>query len=232
LNENSYAQPHILVVDDDKRLRELLKIYLSSNGYLVSAASTAAEARRRQEGISFDLIVLDIMMPGESGLDFARSIRNERNAVPILMLSALAETQDKIAGLSTGSDDYLSKPFEPQELLLRIKNILRRVTPPSLLLQEVQFGPCVFNIARGELRRSGELVRLTSKEKELLRLLAQSPGQPLSRTELAQAGSEDTARSVDVQVNRLRQKIEKEPSDPQWIQTVRGAGYVLLANPG
>jgi two-component system, OmpR family, phosphate regulon response regulator OmpR len=225
-------QAHILIVDDDKRIRELLKTFLSGFGYLATGAANAAEARQRLEGINFDLIVLDVMMPGENGLDLARNLRSQKNEIPILMLSALSEVRDKINGLSTGIDDYLAKPFEPEELALRIQNILRRAAPLDSPLQDIQFGPCVFNIARGELRRSGELIRLTSKEKELLRALAQSLGKPVSRTELAQAGSEETARSVDVQINRLRQKIEREPADPQWIQTVRGAGYVLIANPG
>ncbi len=225
-------QAHILIVDDDKRIRELLKTYLGSCGYLATGAANAEEARQRLEGINFDLIVLDIMMPGESGLDFALSLRSQQCDIPILMLSALSEVQDKINGLSTGIDDYLAKPFEPQELSLRIKNILRRVMPQQASLQDIQFGPCVFNFPRGELRRSGELIRLTSREKELLRTLAQSMGNPVTRAELAQAGSEDSARSVDVQINRLRQKIETEPADPKWIQTVRGAGYVLIANQG
>ncbi len=225
-------QPHILVVDDDTRIRELLKTYLGNSGYLVTGAANAAEARQRLEGVSFDLVVLDVMMPGESGLELARSLRDRNQDVPILMLSALADVQDKISGLSTGIDDYLAKPFEPQELSLRIQNILRRSVPRQPISQDVQFGPCVFNIPRGELRRAGELVRLTSKEKELLRALAQSPGLAVTRAELAQAGNEESARSVDVQINRLRQKIEREPADPQWIQTVRGAGYILIANPG
>jgi two-component system, OmpR family, phosphate regulon response regulator OmpR len=225
-------QPHILIVDDDKRIRELLKSFLGNSGYLVTGAANAAEARQRLEGISFDLVVLDVMMPGETGLELARGLRAQKQDIPILMLSALADVQDKINGLLTGIDDYLAKPFEPQELSLRIQNILRRTGPKQPLSQDVQFGPCVFNIPRGELRRSGELIRLTSKEKELLRALAQSPGLPVARAELAQAGNEESARSVDVQINRLRQKIEREPADPQWIQTVRGAGYVLIANPG
>ncbi len=226
------GQSHILVVDDDRRIRELLKTYLSSRGYAVTSAASADEARRRQDGMTFDLIVLDIMMPGETGLELARSLRARQNDVPILMLSALAETNDKINGLASGSDDYLTKPFEPEELALRINNILKRTTQKPEAPQDVTFGPCIFNIPRGELRRDGELVRLTSKEKELLRVLAQSPGKPVSRAELSQSAGEDTARSVDVQITRLRQKIENEPADPQWIQTVRGAGYVLLATPG
>jgi two-component system phosphate regulon response regulator OmpR len=223
---------HILIVDDDRRIRELLRTYLASCGFLVTAAASAREARGRLEGVVFDLIVLDVMMPDESGIEFARSLRAHGSDVPILMLSALSEAQDKIAGLISGSDDYLSKPFEPEELALRINSILKRTTPRPEAPQDVHFGPFSFNIARGELRKGGELVRLTSKEKELLRILAQSPGTPVPRLELASTGQEDSARSVDVQINRMRQKIEVEPADPQWIQTVRGAGYVLVAASG
>jgi two-component system phosphate regulon response regulator OmpR len=222
---------HILVIDDDRRIRELLQAYLATCGYLVTTAATAAEARRRMEGVAFDLLVLDIMMPGESGIEFSKTLRAGENAVPVLMLSALAEAKDRIAGLASGSDDYLAKPFEPEELALRIKTILRRAAPKAELLQDIQFGPFSFNLPRGELRRSGELVRLTSKEKDLLRILAQSRGKPVARTELALSGNEDQVRSVDVQINRMRQKIEREPTDPQWIQTVRGAGYLLAAAP-
>jgi two-component system, OmpR family, phosphate regulon response regulator OmpR len=218
-------QPHILIVDDDKRIRELLRSYLTENGYFISLAASAAEARERMRGVIFDLIILDVMMPGETGLSFAESLRG---AVPILMLSALAETQDRIAGLSSGVDDYLSKPFEPQELLLRLQSLLRRAGPKAETLREVSFGDCKFNMLHGELLRGGEAVRLTSREKEILRLLVQKTGVPLSRVQLAQSGSEDSARSVDVQINRLRQKIEADPANPKYLQTVRGAGYALF----
>ena len=221
---------HILVVDDDRRIRELIKSYLMENGFMVSVASSAAEARERMRGMVFDLLVLDIMMPGETGLQFTTSMRNGGSDVPVLMLSALADTDDRIAGLSTGSDDYLVKPFEPRELLLRIKNLLRRATVVQPATTDVRFGEFQFNVPRGELRRRGELVRLTSGEKELLRQLAHKSGLPLSRLELSQPGSEDSARSVDVQINRLRQKIENDPTNPVYLQTVRGAGYALFVD--
>jgi two-component system, OmpR family, phosphate regulon response regulator OmpR len=222
--------PHILVVDDDRRLRQLLTTYLADNGFRVTAAASAAEARGQMDGLVFDLIVLDIMMPGETGLSLTGALREANNKVPILMLSALADTDDRINGLTAGSDDYLPKPFEPRELLLRIQNLLRRVAPVSTTAQDVRFGTFTFNRERGELRRDGELVRITTREREFLRLLSQHAGQPVPRTDLAQPGSEDSARSVDVQINRLRQKIEDDPSNPIYLQTVRGAGYVLHLN--
>jgi two-component system phosphate regulon response regulator OmpR len=222
--------PHILVVDDDRRLRQLLKTYLAENGFRVSAAANAAEARAHLQGLVYDLIVLDIMMPGESGLSLTQSLRETNSTVPILMLSALADTGDRIDGLAAGSDDYLSKPFEPRELLLRIQNLLRRAAPVAKAPREVRFGVFTFNSQRGELRKEGELVRLTTRERDFLRLLAARAGEPVTRAELAQPGAEDSARSVDVQINRLRQKIETDPSSPVYLQTVRGAGYVLQLN--
>lgn len=219
---------HILVVDDDRRIRELIKSYLVENGFMVSVAGTAAEARERMRGMTFDLLVLDIMMPGETGLKFTTGMRAEGLDIPVLMLSALADSDDRIAGLATGSDDYLTKPFEPQELLLRIKNLLRRIVAQPAPRTDVRFGDFQFNIGRGELRKAGELVRLTSGEKELLRQLVHKSGAPLTRLELSQPGSEDSARSVDVQINRLRQKIETDPANPIYLQTMRGAGYALL----
>lgn len=220
---------HILVVDDDRRLRQLLRSYLAENGFRVTVAANAAEARRRMEGITFDLMILDIMMPGENGNQLTERLRAANERVPVLMLSALAETEERIAGLGSGSDDYLSKPFEPRELVLRIRNLLRRsaVAPPP---GDVRFGAFSFNLPKGELRREGELVRLTSREKDLLRLLAENAGNPVPRADLAQRGSEDSARSVDVQINRLRQKIEIDPASPIFLQTVRGSGYALLAD--
>jgi two-component system phosphate regulon response regulator OmpR len=206
---------HILVVDDDRRIRELIKSYLVENGFMVSVAGTAAEARERMRGITFDLLVLDIMMPGETGLKFTTGMRAEGLDI-------------RIAGLATGSDDYLTKPFEPQELLLRIKNLLRRTAAQPAPRTDVRFGDFQFNVSRGELRKAGELVRLTSGEKELLRQLVHKSGAPLTRLELSQPGSEDSARSVDVQINRLRQKIETDPANPTYLQTMRGAGYALL----
>jgi two-component system phosphate regulon response regulator OmpR len=225
-------QPHILIVDDDKRIRELLRSYLAENNYLISIAASAAEARMRMRGVVFDLIILDVMMPGESGIALARDLRADGGSTPILMLSALADPQDRIAGLTSGVDDYLSKPFEPQELLLRLQNLLRRAAPPVEEVRDVAFGDCHFNVVHGELLRSGESVRLTSREKDILRLLVQKSGEPLSRIALAQSGGEDSARSVDVQINRLRQKIEADPANPKYLQTVRGAGYALFLDGG
>lgn len=226
--------PHVLIVDDDRRLRELLSSFLSSNEYRVSAVDGAAEARRRLSGMTFDLIVLDVMMPGESGLEFARSLREAGNEVPILMLSALSDTEDRISGLSAGVDDYLAKPFEPRELLLRVQAILKRhaaMQPASGQVNEVSFGPFTFNLVRGELRRDGELVHLTTREREILRVLAQRPGQPVDRSEIIEPSQEESNRAVDVQINRLRRKIEEQPAMPVYLQTVRGHGYTLHIDP-
>jgi two-component system, OmpR family, phosphate regulon response regulator OmpR len=219
--------PHLLIVDDDRRIRQLLQDYLQENGFRITVAASAGEAREKMRALVFDLVVLDIMMPGESGLSLTGSLRAEGNRVPVLMLSALADSADRIAGLEKGSDDYLSKPFEPRELLLRIQGLLRRQERPDRGRAEVAFGPFVFHLQRGELRKGNEPVRLTSREKEFLRTLAVRAGSPVGRSELAPEGSEEGARSVDVQINRLRQKIEEDPSNPLYLQTVRGAGYVL-----
>jgi two-component system phosphate regulon response regulator OmpR len=223
---------HILVVDDDRRIRELLQSYLMEAGYRVTTAASSAEAREKMRGLVFDLLVVDVMMPGESGVSLTKSLRAVRADTPILMLSALADTDDRIAGLAAGSDDYLTKPFEPRELLLRLQGLLRRAAPRGEELRDVTFGNCVFNVQRGELRRDGELVRLTSREKELMRLLVQRAGSALSRQELSQPGMDESGRVVDVQINRLRQKIERDPANPLYLQTVRGAGYALHLDPG
>jgi len=221
------TKPHILVIDDDRRLRELLRKYLSDNGYLVTTAEDATAARARLDGLAFDLLVVDVMMPGESGLDLTASLRRT-NPVPILLLTAMGEADDRIAGLERGADDYLAKPFEPRELLLRIGGILRRAGPPRETAREVRFGAFVFDIERGELRREGEPVRLTAGETELLRVFARHPDVTLSRQRLGdQAGA--GSRTVDVQVTRLRRKIEPDPKAPRYLQTVWGAGYVLRA---
>ena len=220
-------KPHILVIDDDRRIRGLLQSYLAENGFRVSVAPTAAVARDKMRGLTFDLLILDVMMPGESGTALAQSLRGAKERIPILMLSALTEIEDRISGLMAGSDDYLPKPFEPRELLLRVQNLLRRSAPPVDQRIDVRFGDCLFNVTRGELRRNGELVKLTTRERELLRLFVQSAGKPITRAELSPDGAEDNARTVDVQINRLRQKIEEDPSNPVYLQTVRGAGYTL-----
>lgn len=224
--------PHLLIVDDDARIRGLLARYLSEAGYRVTAAASAAEARARLNGLTFDLMILDVMMPGESGLDLARSLKQAPPA-PILMLTALGETPDRILGLESGVDDYMSKPFEPRELLLRISNILRRTASAAsggMGNGEVTFGGFSFHLGRGELRNGDEIVRTTERERELLRLLAEQRGGPVSREALA-GNSAANERAVDVQINRLRRKIERDPSQPLLLQTVRGSGYRLLVEP-
>jgi two-component system, OmpR family, phosphate regulon response regulator OmpR len=222
---------HILLVDDDRRIRELLATYLKTNGYRVTSAGNAADARKALRGLAFDMIVLDIMMPGENGLDFAKSLRSEQNTVPILMLSARSDAADRILGLSNGSDDYLGKPFEPEELLLRLQNLLRRVQPRKEKPTAIKFGECIFELENGSLTRAGQAVHLTGREKEILRLLAATPGQAVSRALLQTQGIPDEARAIDVQVTRLRQKIETDPTRPVHLQTMRGQGYCLFAEP-
>jgi two-component system phosphate regulon response regulator OmpR len=218
--------PHILIVDDDRRIRELLKRYLSDSGYRVTTAEHAAEARARLQGMSFDLLVLDVMMPGESGLDLTRDLRHTSN-VPILMLTARGEASDRIDGLERGVDDYLAKPFEPRELLLRIGTILRRTQAPGMRKHdELSLGPCRFNVTRGELWHGDRPIRLTTREVQLMRIFAANPGKPLSRLDLCD--NEAAERSIDVQINRLRRKLEADPKNPLYLQTVRGEGYALM----
>lgn len=218
---------HLLVVDDDTRIRDLLSRYLSEQGFRVTTAADAAEARRKLEGIDFDLLVLDLMMPGESGLSLTRSLR-ELKSVPILMLTALAEGEARIDGLEAGADDYLAKPFNPRELVLRINNILKRGGQPEVAkVEQVVFGPYTFIIARRELKRSGELVRLTDREREIMVIFAQNAGETVPRHELSGGDTEVGERTIDVQINRLRRKIEDDPANPVWLQTVRGIGYRL-----
>ena len=223
----SVDSPHILVVDDDDRLRELLGKYLADNGFRVAIAADAQDARSRLANLAFDLIVLDLMMPGESGLDLAADLRRT-NPVPILMLTAMGEAEDRIRGLECGADDYLTKPFEPRELVLRINAILRRMPSPPETPKEVRLGDVLFDTARQELSRDGQLIRLTPVETSLLRVLAERPGAVLSREDLiAETGATGGGRTIDVQVTRLRRKIEPAPRLPRYLQTVRGKGYVL-----
>jgi two-component system phosphate regulon response regulator OmpR len=220
--------PHLLVVDDDRRIRALLSRFLLGEGYRVSTAQSTAEARAKLEGLSFDLLILDVMMPGENGFDFARDIRSA-SAVPILMLTARDEKESRIMGLEIGADDYLAKPFEPRELSLRVANILKHARPPRTALAEsVRFGPFVFHLATGELRRGDEPVRLTERECEMLRVLARHIGETVPRQALAGNGDAVSERTVDVQVNRLRRKVEADPANPLIVQTVRGVGYRLV----
>jgi len=219
--------PHLLVVDDDTRIRNLLKQYLTENGFRVTVAGNAGEARRKLAGLDFDLLVLDVMMPGESGVDLTKSLRAEKN-VPILMLTALSETDSRILGLEAGADDYLPKPFDPRELILRINNILRRGGPATTpKVEQLVFGPYTFQIARRERKRGGEALKLTDREQEILAIFAARAGETIPRHELVGDDSEVGERTIDVQINRLRRKIERDPSNPVWLQTVRGIGYRL-----
>lgn len=221
--------PHILVVDDDQKIRELLGRFLLSSGFRVTQAGDAATARSFMRGLAFDLVLLDVMMPGESGLSLARELKSTR-PVPILMLTALADPEDRISGLEAGVDDYVTKPFEPRELLLRLKNILRRGHATSPQSDEIRMGSCVFNITRGELRRDEESIKLTERERELLRLFANRIGIAVPRHELSSDDSTGSERAIDVQINRLRRKIEADPSNPVYLQTARGKGYVLYTD--
>jgi len=219
---------HLLVVDDDTRLRSLLQRYLSSNGYRVTTAADAAEARALMKSIAFDLLIVDVMMPGETGLDLTEAIRRN-SQTPVLMLTARSEPEDRIVGLEKGADDYLAKPFEPRELLLRCAALIRRTTSPSRSPhREVKMGEALFDPERGELRRRGRPVRLTGSEAALLKLFAANAGRPFSRTDLCTRLGVALERSIDVQVTRLRRKIEEDPKLPLYIQTVRGVGYVLV----
>ncbi len=221
--------PHLLLVDDDRRIRNLMSRYLLRTGYRVTTAADASEARRKIEGLEFDLMIVDVMMPGETGMEFVRWLR-ARSATPVLMLTARAEADDRIAGLEAGADDYLTKPFEPRELSLRIASILRRAnpSPAPASLQVVRFGPFVFHVERGELRRGEDIVRLTERERSLLQLLARKPGDPVSREELAGSGDSGNERTIDVHMNRLRRKIERDPGNPLYLQTARGSGYRIV----
>lgn len=224
---------HLLIVDDDERIRALLGKFLMRNGFLVSSARDAAHARRILSGLEFDLIVLDVMMPGEDGLSLCKDLRSKIET-PILLLTAKGETDDRIHGLESGADDYLAKPFEPKELLLRINAILRRVplAEPAVVAPTVlNMGDIRYDIARGEMWQGDALVRLTATESQLMRIFSSAPGEAMTRTrlveELSRSGGQTQERAVDVQITRLRRKIEADPKQPRYLQTVRGAGYML-----
>lgn len=224
---------HILVVDDDERLRNLLKRFLAENGYHVSVAADTVEAAAALKNFAFDLIVLDVMMPGQDGISFTTEIRSKPMDLPILLLTARGETDDRVNGLAAGADDYLVKPFDPRELLLRIATILRRSLPPTMpeptrLQQLLRFGPFVFDVERQELKQDGQTVHLTTAELSLLQTLARQPGQPVDRQALGeQSMISGSDRAVDTQIARLRRKLEADPRRPQYLLTMRGAGYVL-----
>ncbi len=224
---------HILIVDDDERIRTLLQKFLSRHGYWVTPARDAAHARRLLEGLEFDLIVLDVMMPGEDGITLTTSLR-EKISTPILLLTAKAEAHERILGLESGADDYLTKPFEPKELVLRINAILRRVpveAPSNEPPKTIQMGDTRYDLTRGELWRGNEIVRLTATESTLMRIFSAAPHMAVSRAKLVEELGRDDGqaqeRAVDVQITRLRRKIESDPKNPRYLQTVRGAGYML-----
>lgn len=219
------GEPHILVIDDDRRLRQLLQKYLMEQGFLVSTASNAADAEAKLQSLAFDVLVVDVMMPGEDGISFTSRMRRQVG-VPMLMLTAMNETSDRIAGLESGADDYLAKPFEPRELVLRIRSLLRRGRAARSTTAVARFGPFAFDPERNSLTREGEPVALTSREASLLAVFAHHPGVTLSRLRLSQqTGAAE--RTIDVQVTRLRRKIEDDARTPRYLQTVWGEGYVL-----
>ena len=227
---------HLLIVDDDQRIRELLQKYLMRNGFLVSIAQDAAQAKRLLRGLSFDLIVLDVMMPEQDGLSLTRELRDSMDT-PILLLTARSETEDRISGLEAGADDYLPKPFEPKELLLRIHAILRRVPEQSEidnLPKLIVLGQARYDVQKGELWAADLQIRLTGTEAQLMRIFAKSVGQPISRAALVSQMGRDQGqaqdRAIDVQITRLRRKIEANPKEPRYLQTVRGAGYMLSSD--
>lgn len=225
--------PHLLIVDDDERIRGLLRKFLARHGFLVTVARDAAHARRVLAGLEFDLIVLDVMMPGEDGVALTRALRATLDT-PILLLTARGETSDRIKGLEAGADDYLVKPFEPKELLLRINAILRRMPeaePEGTAVKILNLGPVRYDTERSELTQSGEPIRLTATEVQLMRFFAQNLRVPVSRARLVEDLGRDRGqaqeRAIDVQITRLRRKIEADPKQPRYLQTVRGEGYML-----
>ena len=231
---------HLLIVDDDERIRDLLQKFLVRHGFLVSAARDAAHARRILSGLEFDMIVLDVMMPGEDGISLTAALRPDVTT-PVLLLTAKGETEDRIAGLEAGADDYLAKPFEPKELLLRINAILRRMPPEepvNELPRVLSLGDIRYDIDRGELWRGEDPVRLTATESQLMKIFSSAPGEAISRAKLVEdlgrgsgrGGEGAQERAVDVQITRLRRKIEDDPKQPRYLQTVRGAGYMLATD--
>ena len=227
--------PHLLIVDDDERIRSLLQQFLVQSDYLVSTAEDAEEARTLLSAIEFDLIILDVMMPGQDGISFTAELRNLQNNTPILLLTARGETEDRIKGLEAGADDYLPKPFEPKELLLRINAILRRMPDlkeDQMMPKTLSLGHLKYDVARNELWEGETQIRLTTTESQLMKIFTSALGEPLSRVDLVTSLGRDISsaqdRAIDVQITRLRRKIEVNPGQPRYLQTVRGAGYMLL----
>ena len=222
MNKNIF---HILVVDDDNRIRELVKQYLEKNHFIVTTAINALDAKKKLEIIKFDILVLDIMMPGESGLSLTKEIK-ENNPMPIILLTAKGEAQDRIEGLELGADDYLGKPFEPKELLLRVKNILNK-TRTSVLPEEIYIGSALINLKKLIIKINNQTKKINPQEKKILEKMLRSPGKVFSRDDISKIINLSKERTVDVMITRLRQKIESNPKSPKYLQTIRGSGYVL-----
>ena len=222
MNKNIF---HILAVDDDDRIRDLVKQYLEENNFLVTTAKNAQDAREKLEIIKFDILVLDIMMPGESGLFLTKEIK-KNNSIPVILLTAKGETQDRIEGLEFGADDYLGKPFEPKELLLRIKNILNK-TRVQRLPEKISIGNSLINLKRLNIKTKDEIKKINPQEKKILEKMLESPGKVFSRNDIGKIINISKERTIDVVITRLRQKIESNPKNPKYLQTIRGSGYVL-----
>lgn len=228
-HENFTARPHVMVVDDDRRIRDLLSRYLGDNGFVVVSAGDAAEAARMLESLSVDVLVVDVMMPGKNGFEFTGEVR-ARGDLPVILLTALGETQDRIQGLEAGADDYLPKPFEPRELVLRLNAILKRTAGKVQEGRKIRIGAWIFDPVMEEIAREDERRRLTGVEATLLKVLAAAHGEVLSREDLARrCGIDSGERTIDVQVTRLRRKIEEDTKNPRFLQTIRGKGYSLRA---
>ena len=222
MNKNIF---HVLVVDDDDRIRELVKQYLEENNFLVTSAKNALDAKKKLEILKFDMLILDIMMPGESGLSLTKEIK-KNNSTPIILLTAKGETQDRIKGLELGADDYLGKPFEAKELLLRIKNILHKIQKP-ILPDEIYIGNTVVNLKKLEIKINNKIKKINPQEKKVLEKMLESPGKIFSRNDIGKIINILKERTIDVMITRLRQKIESNPKNPKYLQTIRGSGYVL-----
>jgi len=222
MNKNAF---HILVVDDDDRIRELVKQYLKENNFLVTTARDALDARKKLKIVKFDILILDIMMPGESGLSLTKEVK-KNNPTPIILLTAKGETQDRIEGLELGADDYLGKPFEPKELLLRIKNILNKIQKP-ILPDKIYVGDTLINLKKLYIKINDKIIKINPQEKKVLEKMIGSPGKVFSRDNIGKIINISKERTIDVMITRLRQKIESQPKNPKYLQTIRGSGYVL-----
>jgi len=216
---------HILVVDDDDRIRDLVKEYLVENNFLVTTAKDVPDAKKKLEIIKFDILVLDIMMPGESGLSLTKEVK-KGNSTPIILLTAKGETEERIEGLEVGADDYLGKPFDPKELLLRIKNILNKIQVP-ILPEEIYIGDALINLKKLNIKMNNKVKKINPQEKKILEKMLESPGKVFSRDDIGKIISITKERTIDVMITRLRQKIESSPKNPKYLQTIRGSGYVL-----